>query len=737
MVANKTSKQIYVNKYDYMHYYTRCKKVWFLSNKEIDEELNKIEAPLKKKLKINDNVDDDENDDDNHIDDYETLREYLLRNNLDDKKIYEIYDPRLLEGLIIDKKVKEFITDYYQKQKVIDEIIDFDELYKSLTDNQLGSNGINKDIDEMRAKQTSNIIRQFLNEGKTFILFQPTFINETTDEHAKYITRCDCIVYLGKDHCYLIEAKATSTSKYVHFLDLLYQKKVLTNSLLHITDYYLCLVGYARSKKGNIPFLINPFIRLTKDSPQLSSSKKQCIPLMFSQLSTEQDPKEFKTKLNDVDKIETNWKQEYKLGIHHLSINNALNNNLNFEFISLSYIVNGSTINYACKFINESQEKINFLINDFDKTINELYHLKTINHQIKKAFEPCGNCKSKYKNCDYWRRCKNLFKLQYWDGVKKLLPFGYSSYVFNKSQFKIYDDIDKGVANISDPNFVSTYVKPVFYSFFQGEGNNNDEFMHNVKDLWTKLQSKPNRVYFDFESINSVIPPIKDTFPLAQTITQNSIVKTEKIQNDSYHEYFADNMIRDPTNLTIDWLKQIIDELNDVKDAKHPANNCWFVVYNKTFESSRLHEIDLLIQEKEYHDKIEEIRNNIFDLQDFFNTKQEGKKLLINKLHGFYSIKDILPLIPNSIRQETKTVDYHQELINVHNGEEAQMITMRRFLNLYRNELLNNPNIELMTEEEWNKTAKNLQKYCENDVRAMIAVEKYIKEEFIDKLPKD
>ena len=107
MKLDKNEKQIYVNKYDYMHYYTRCKKVWFLSNDEIDEKLNKMETPLKKKLKINDNVDDgDENDEDNHIDDYEILREYLLRNNLDDKKIYEIYDSRLLEGLIIDKKVK-------------------------------------------------------------------------------------------------------------------------------------------------------------------------------------------------------------------------------------------------------------------------------------------------------------------------------------------------------------------------------------------------------------------------------------------------------------------------------------------------------------------------------------------------------------------------------------------------------------------------------------------------------
>ncbi|MBO6073461.1 hypothetical protein J6P59_07780 [bacterium] len=110
--------------------------------------------------------------------------------------------------------------------------------------------------------------------------------------------------------------------------------------------------------------------------------------------------------------------------------------------------------------------------------------------------------------------------------------------------------------------------------------------------------------------------------------------------------------------------------------------------------------MDLIIKEKEYHDKIELIRNNIFDLEDFFNTKQKAKKLLISKLRGFYSIKDILPLIPESIRKETKTVDYHKDLVEVHNGQQAQQITTRRFLNLFNNVLFKDKNNELMSKNE-------------------------------------
>ncbi|MBP5783135.1 DUF2779 domain-containing protein [bacterium] len=155
-------------------------------------------------------------------------------------------------------------------------------------------------------------------------------------------------------------------------------------------------------------------------------------------------------------------------------------------------------------------------------------------------------------------------------------------------------------------------------------------------------------------------------------------------------------------------MKAIIDHLYEGDDA-------WYIVYNKNFESVRLQEMDDLLKDPAYSLKIQCIRNNIFDLADFFNAKT----LLLNDLHGFYSIKKVLELIPDSILKETKSVPY-PTLEQVHKGDEAQNVTTKRFFHL-------------MDDEEWQTTAHNLQLYCQNDVRAMIAVEKFIKYKYIDK----
>ena len=778
MIESKTNKPIYVNKYDYMHYYTRCEEVWFLSNQEIEERLKLIEYPLKKELNITDDID-DSNDEDSDSDDYEALEEDLLNENLDDKKILEISDPKILEGLIIDQKAKEFIISYYEKQVANDFIcvIDYDEINKEYQFKE--QNIDNEDLNFIRAQQTQNDINLLLSKNKKFILFQPTFISETLDKHAKYVTRCDCIVYLNRNQCYLIEVKGTSNSKIIHLLDLLYQKNVLASSLLHITNYYVCLVKYMRSEENKIPFIINPFINPSKDSANISKSKDNFIDLMLNHAFTESDGKELEKQLKGIDGIKTNWKQDYKLGKQHLLINDALNNDLNFDLMSLSYLLTGNPLkkatNWADDFISAFREKINPLIDNFNHVINKLSHAKTIYQKINNLnLVPCKNCTSCYKNCDFWNRCKKIFKYQYLTGDTQLLPFGYSSYVFKdcksddnanltndddsssnesaNSQFHVYDAICNQLIDLNNPEWINLYVNDAFIPFFRGE--NNNEYMLEVKELWDKLQSRPNRVYFDFESINSAIPAMDEVFPLTQVVTQNSVIKTEIKDDDYYYEYEnvlstpnskeckdeqlhkslpENNMIRDPAHLNIDWYKSIVNKLID---TKHPKDTCWYVVYNKTFESNRLHEMDLLIKEREYHDKIEEIRNNIFDLEDFFNTQQKEKKILAEKLHGFYSIKDILPLIPKQIQDETGTMDYHSGLDIIHNGQQAQAITTKRFLNNFKNMLFHDKTLELMPKKEWNQVAKDLQKYCENDVRAMIAVEKYIKQEFIDKLPK-
>ncbi|MBO6073465.1 hypothetical protein J6P59_07800 [bacterium] len=326
-MANKTKKTIYVNKYDYMHYYTRCKEVWFVPNAKIDKLITNVETPLKDKLGIKDDLDDDEEENEDGLIDYEAMQEAKLNGAFDDQKILQEKDLKILEGLIIDKQAKDFIIDHYQRQVTDDFIcvIDYDEINSNQKENTSNPNE-NKDINLSRANQTQKDIKELLDKNKKFILFQPTFIAETPDNHAKYVTRCDCIVYLSKDQCYLIEVKGTSSSKLIHLLDLLYQKNVLKQSILHITNYCLCLVEYDRSDKKDIPFIIDPFINTSKSNKNLSDGKKNYFDLILDHAFNESDPKELKKKLKNVDEMEISLKQNYKLGKEHLLINNALNN---------------------------------------------------------------------------------------------------------------------------------------------------------------------------------------------------------------------------------------------------------------------------------------------------------------------------------------------------------------------------------------------------------------------------
>jgi hypothetical protein len=57
-------------------------------------------------------------------------------------------------------------------------------------------------------------------------------------------------------------------------------------------------------------------------------------------------------------------------------------------------------------------------------------------------------------------------------------------------------------------------------------------------------------------------------------------------------------------------------------------------------------------------------------------------------------------------------MDYKK--LNIHNGSEAQNFSSQRFFGR-------------INDEQWLRTVSDLKKYCENDVRAMVAVEYFIK----------
>ena len=665
----KKSNEIFINKYDYMRSYTRCESVWFLKNAEIE---GSIEALLKKNTII-DEDDEEQSESDNEIDNYEDYRYSLLDreslniNDLNVNKQEEI-DPKIIEGQIIDKKAKEFILSQFKHDIVIDYD---DEKYQNIRFDNIKANEI-----------TLSDINSLISQNKKFILFQPTFINKTASNNS-YVTKCDAIVYLNKQETYLIEVKGTTTSKRIHLLDFLFQKFVLLNEVLpfEISDYKLCLVAYKRAKKNEVPFVLDEFCNETKT------------------LSTGDKWKSFDDK----------QKQRYKKGKYELKIKDILDCNLSEEnllpFFLESYKNENTAIKKVEKKIQDIKQMIETLSSSFEDIIDNLSNKKNINKQIIKLF-PCSNCKSIYKNCEYWLKCRDLFKYEYKQGSNFLKPFTYSGNVIDfEKQLKISDVIKNNKDEIID---YESFVGIDKYNKFQNLFNHNDVIdLENTKLLFEKLESKPNRVYFDFESINTAIRPMDNVYPFNQIITQNTVIKTKNF----YDIYFNDNMIIDPLNINLEWIKSIIDTL-------YEGEEYWYIVFNKNFEATRLKEMKELINLSEtsiemkniYFKKIDTIINNIFDLADFFNPFK--KLILLDSLHGFYSIKKILEIIPSDILLKAGTKSYHD--LEIYNGAVAQNVTTKRFFNL-------------VNDDEWIEVEKQLQIYCQNDVRAMIAVELYVK----------
>ena len=702
MKLDKNEKQIYVNKYDYMHYFTRCNPVQFLTNAQVENIISNQTNELKNSDKL-DLVEDNTDFFEKEINENDDLRQNQLNGNNQTSADIDNNETQLIEGKIVDKWARNFIAAQYH----VDTIIDYDDdKYKNIQfDN------------EKAAFQTKNDIDFLMKDKKTFILFQPTFISKTPNG-SKYVTKCDCIVYLNADECYLIEVKGSSRSKLIHFLDMLFQKFVLANSYLKVNNYFLCLIKCTRSEKGQIPFIIDEYINLDKheSKPKQSLSKTQDILALCKEE-------------NELLKIKEEYKTGKKKDIHlddalKVVFNESLPSDLKF----IQSKIPSTTIDKCQPFLN--------LGKDFYQVIDEIARKKMLKEEIDDLI-PCDYCSSKYKDCQFKSECKELFKTRYLSNPQKYVayyPYDFSGDVF-KSQLAAYNEIKEHQIDINNFASFKSLISKNYLDLF-----NNKEFTIDeakVKILWKELEVVPNRVYFDFESIDPVIPPINGGIPLNHTVTQNSIIKTK-----NYYEIESvENMIIDPQKITIEWLKSIVDKLYSPKPTL-------YIVYNKSFESDRLKDIDFIIKDPQYHKKIESIRNHIFDLMNFFknnikkfplkknsedkNGFNQSSPILSKKLRGYYTIKKVInELVPERILREVNCKRYNDpQLSQIHKGDVAKNATMLRYLSLFSNEVS-------MTNKDWNETSSALKIYCENDVRALIAVEKYIKEEFIDKLPKD
>lgn len=511
--------------------------------------------------------------------------------------------------------------------------------------------------------------KELLEQNENIIIFQPVFIND------KLITRCDALVKMKND-IEIIETKGTTTVKLHHFLDLFFQHEVLTqDDFIHFNiNYNLCLVDYISANKNECPFVITPYFNYSKS---ISKSKNY----------TQEQWRLAKQGYNPtmVDKINKTYE------FFPINITNVLNG----DFVDLEIKKENTVTPGTKKAIDNATIILDKAITTFYQDIEEISFLKSIAMNNQSGFindiKPSFYDNGEFKKTDYWMNLRKMYQAENYE------LFKYSGKVVSQSgesisYYKKGDDIK--------PYFIDGY-----YDIFFSNNKPIDIDRNKYNDLIYNLKNK--KVYFDFETINIATRVLDNTLPFMQIITQCSIIK-DHCDGVKISDFKCNNIVIDPLNITVDSFKKIVDELYCGEDYS-------YIVYNKSFESTRLKEMINYINDPNYTSKINIIRNNLYDLADFFTVKKDGTPILIKEFGGFYSIKKVLPFIEKNfpeLFEITGCKDYKK--LNVSNGLDCQNKTTIRFFNK-------------MSEEDWQQLYMDISTYCENDVRAMIAVELLVK----------
>ena len=299
--------------------------------------------------------------------------------------------------------------------------------------------------------------------------------------------------------------------------------------------------------------------------------------------------------------------------------------------------------------------------------------IKEINEYMKQTEEPkdsiSENCFMNSYECPYWKYCsRNLPKNNVFDiaGMR------------TKAKVQFYKNGKISFQDLENEQLGEKYKQQI-------EVEASNETIINNEKIREFLKTITYPIYFlDFEGYKKAIPEYDNTWPAEQIPFQYSIHYIEKENAPVKHlEFIAENG-KDPRRIIAEKLVENI-----------PQNAC-IVVYNNSYESTRLTELSELYEDLK--DSLVNLREHIVDIIVPFRSRWYYCK----EMQGSYSIKYVLPaLYPNE-----PSLDYHN-LPVVHNGTEAS----QTYLDL--------PN---HTKEEQEKIKKGMFLYCGLDTYALVKV---------------
>lgn len=466
----------------------------------------------------------------------------------------------------------------------------------------------------------------------------------------KVIDLPDSIIKIN-DEIQLIETKASTCPKGFHTMDLIYQANVIN-----------FILEQHKLKPISKFFLC----LIDKDC---KSQKKDVAFILTSQLSSNISGRK-------------NFKNDGK----------------NIDFFTISSSNERKNHNYQLE------------IKNFWQKIDELFTWKktsSLDFAPRKEFKSFFNKNIIWKSLNEYYRISNKYSFMGFSG--HLIKFELSISLYNeKSKINpndIFANFDYFYPKIKETKIIRNFKS------LENEAKKYGNFKYFIPQatIESLKNLKSKKVYFDFETINLCLAPFDQCQAYRQIVTQVSIITVNNQQEIS--NCLCRNYINDPKKINQKWFKEIVDAL--LLGIDNP-NEYSFIVYNKSFEESRLKEMIGYINDPIYTKKINSIIANIFDLADYFNLR-EKTACAIWENKGFYSIKYVLNFILKNWPKYYQTLKIkNYKTLDIQNGKQAQDKTILRFFGL-------------IDDQEWIKIEQQLKKYCENDVRAMIVLEYWLK----------
>ncbi|QHX36549.1 DUF2779 domain-containing protein [Spiroplasma sp. BIUS-1] len=662
---------IRVTKEDFKRYMAECPKIaWIFHSLEnfkytIEQKKNEmIETHYKSPIETDDdwntsagfNAIDLYSDllekDESELSKAEVAQKEMLIKQMDDLNGFEISGlpaETIVDGNAVGDAAREYFIEKLYKDNL-----------KEKTDFEF------RDFQEMSYEESLEETKKALDNNKVKYLFEPSF--EYMDSMLK--VRCDVLINHGNRHVTIVEFKASTTSKAVHFFDVLYQKKVLEKNGYFVDDVKVGLINKCYVRGIGIDEN-RPDFFIEKDEIDFETEVKPVLNNLKLPISDESDLN-YQQLIRITDKLETTKKD---VGLNEMILGME-DNGFDFDEMILEiskYLEDKSNL------YKQDCEKYQF---DYKRVTHKLkknvcHHV--VDHYDKSKFNLYELTRFKPKAAIIHSRDENAIYIENINDVEHTKFQGEGKSLFGKDELRIIKTVrsylEKGSLSAED--------------IIREDGRSN--LMSLLKDYYRY----PVYMY-DFETVKWAIPKYDNSWSYEQIPFQYSI---HVIDNPDYD-------FNDPIN-TMKHLNFIASKQEDPRPEflVNFIRDCFaygpgvYVAYNKSFERSVIK--NLIYSYPEFRKSLEYIYHNTIDLMEFFKKKEDNWLIYHPDFRGSYSIKKTQPALDS-------TLSYKDLKIN--KGDKASQ-TFRQFLD------------DVITQEEYEVILKeDMLKYCDRDTLAMIVV---------------